>query len=101
MLERPRVGMKKQTMAMIRRIVPNRLQKRRKTVEVAGQNTLSVRIDFKLRVMQVFMLQRTESPSRATGGIPRKGDCSNRVSKPPVVGVLVVATSSKMICPEA
>ena len=93
--------MKKATRVSTRLITAKRPQRNTNILLVVCRNPFSVATDFRCRKTQVFKLHATERANTVLGfmfGIPRKEVCLNIASRPPVVGVSVVARRRRIIC---
>ena len=81
MLKRPRLGIKKTTMAMILLPAATVLQNMMTSWEVKGKNTFSVLIAFFCNSTQVLKLKHVKRTKY------KLFVCSKKASNPPVVGV--------------
>ena len=99
MLSRPKLGKKKDTMARILLNVAKTPQKKIKMVDVNGTNCFSIFIFFKWSVKQLLRVIVIDSPRTIKGSKfkPMNESFSKTVSSPPVVLVLVVAYSKRII----
>ena len=99
MLNRPKLGNKKDTMARILLKVAKTPQKKIKMVDVNGTNCFSIFIFFKWRVKQLFRVIAMDSPKTIKGSKfkPMNESFLKTVSNPPVVLVLVVAYNRRII----
>ena len=95
----PKKGVKKVTTDKMRRRVPKSPQVQTAIFGFIGKNPLCTTTDFKWSPTHVFMLHAIERPRAVFGsiGIPNIESSLNIVSRPPVVAVVVVAKSRRMI----
>ena len=92
--------MKRTTIDSVRRNDPNRLHTQTSIFAFVGIKPLRILSALRFRLTQVFKLHATDIAKIVCGaiGIPNIESCLNKDSSPPVVGVVVVARSSRMIC---
>ena len=90
MLKRPRLGMKKTTIAIILLPAATVLQKRITSWEVKGKNTFSVLIELFCNKTQVLKLQHVERINNTLFV------CLKKASSPLVVGVLDILRRTRI-----
>ena len=89
--------MKKTTIPRILLKVAKSPQRTTKIFDVDGKYCFFALTDLTWRLMEVFILSAIDIPRTTCGVRKRMDDCWNRVSKPPVVGVVVAENRKRRI----